>query len=201
MQQVFYIHGGESFRDQAAFLEHLRTCTLRYPHGDKPQLWGSRLREDLSDFEVFAPEMPNKQNATYAEWQIWFERHFEYLTDGLILVGWSQGAFFLQKYLLENTVPFSIKALFLVAPPVQPDDLSGEDGGDFVFDTSQLGRLAKRAGQIHVLHSTDDFVVPYAHAEMLQAALPSATLHTFTDRDHFLQSEFPELVELIKKVA
>lgn len=202
-QQVFYIHGGSAYSNYAAFLNHLRTAQPRdlpwLPQGKK---WTDTLRTDLGDdFEVFMPTMPNKNNAKYEEWKIWFERHFEYLRDDVVLLGWSQGGYFLAKYLIENETPFSIKALILVAAPFAPDDFHGEDGGDFAFDTSKTVLLEERAENVVILHAKDDPVVPFSHGEQFKATLPKAEFMVFEDKNHFLIEEFPELIGKIKELA
>lgn len=198
-QQLMYIHGGEAYSDYTQFLHHLRTGEIRDPHGVGSVRWSSTLREDLGDgFEVFTPAMPNKQNAQYSEWQIWFDRHCEFLEDGVFLLGWSLGGYFLVKYLLENPPPVAIARLYLLAAPFAPDDFGGEDGGDFAFDTSRVGELAQAVDRIILMHSEDDFVVPYNHLERYHAALPDAETHTFADRNHFLQPEFPELLSHLR---
>jgi uncharacterized protein len=202
-QQVFYIHGGSAYSDYDAFLDALRSDIPRdLPSLPKTKRWTDTFREDLGpDFEVFMPTMPNKQNAKYIEWKLWFERHFEYLEGDVVLVGWSQGAYFLAKYLVEeDDLPFSIKALFLLAGPFEPADFGGEDGGDFDFDTDDIHTLEEKVSKIHILHSIDDFVVPYEHALKYQKALPSAELTTFQDKNHFLVEQFPELIEKIKSL-
>ncbi len=201
-QQVFYIHGADALTHYEDYLAYLRKIDITdLPWAEEaPKRWSKTLREDLGgEYVVFAPAMPNKLNAHYEEWKIWFERHFEYLQDDIILVGWSMGAYFFTKYLIENEFPFTVKALFLIAGPFENTDSGdGEDGGDFAFDTTRVGELAGKAGQIFILHSEDDFVVPYAHALKYKSALPNAELLTFTDRNHFLQAEFPELVASIR---
>lgn len=200
-QQVFYIHGGTAFSHYEDFLSHLKTKEIRDLPGSEPlKKWSGTLREDLGEeFEVFMPSMPNSQNAKYEEWKIWFERYFKYLYDGVILVGWSQGAYFLAKYLVENAVPFSIKALFLLAAPFENADFGGEDGGDFAFDTSRVGELEKKAPKIYLFHSKDDFLVPYEHALRYKREVPEAELVTFEDKNHFLIEGFPELLEVIRE--
>lgn len=206
-QQVFYVHGGSAFSDYQAFLSWLQGLEIRdLPGGEEtPQRWSKTLAADLGDdFEVFAPQMPGSMNAQYLEWKIWFERYFPYLHDGVILVGWSLGGTFLTKYLLENTVPFRIEALFLLAAVYGDGSLvseDGEDGGDFMYDVNRLPELADRVGKITLLHSEDDFVVPFEHVQKYATALPQATVVTFTDRNHFLQPELPELLEMIHSVA
>ncbi|MEK7639224.1 MAG: alpha/beta hydrolase [Patescibacteria group bacterium] len=203
-QQVFYIHGADSFTDYNKFLEYLLTIPIRdLPDAEPIIRWSKTLREDLGgNFEVFTPTMPNKQNAKYLEWKIWFERHFEYLHDGIILVGASQGGYFLAKYLVENSFPFDVKALFLLAAPFErrPEDESGEDGGDFEFDTSRVGELQKKAEKIVIMHSKDDPVVSFSHGEKYAAAIPQAEFITFENKNHFLIEKFPELLEKIRTV-
>lgn len=204
-RSLVYIHGGQAYTKYDAYLEHLRTMPIDDPReeaSERPVRWTDTLEIELAEsFSVIRPQMPNKHNAHYEEWKIWFERHFDFLEKEVVLLGWSQGGFFLAKYLSEETVPFTIKALFLVAAPAKTDDFEGEDGGDFAFDSKQLPKLAKQVGQIAILHSKDDPVVPYEHAQMYKEALPEAKLHSFDNRGHFLIEEFPELIELIRAQA
>ena len=114
-QQVFYIHGGNAFSDYQDYISYLKTREIRdLPSSERTKKWSSTLAEDLGEnFEVFTPAMPNKQSAKYQEWKIWFERHFEYLSDNLILIGGSLGGYFLAKYLVENDLPFKLKTTLL----------------------------------------------------------------------------------------
>lgn len=200
-KQIIYIHGGNAFSNYNAFLEYLKTAEIRDPLGEKMQKkWQSILREELGEtHEVYMPAMPNSKNAKYAEWKIWFERHHAFLRDDVILIGHSLGGYFLAKYLSEEKMPVIVRALYLLAAPFEPDDFGGEDGGDFVFDPANLPRLAEHVGRVFILHSTDDPVVPYAHAEKYKAALPKAELVTFTDKNHFILEEFPELIAHIRE--
>lgn len=201
--QVFFIHGAASYSRYEDFLYALQTMPIRDLPSEPPSTrWTNTLRADLGDqYEVFMPSMPNKQNARYGEWKIWFERHFPYLRDGVVLVGWSQGGYFLVKYLLENELPFAPKALCLIAAPFAPADFGGEDGGDFAFDTDRAGDIAQVVSTIHLFHSEDDPVVPYEHALQYQAALPEATFHRFSGHNHFLVPAFPELLTVIRHIA
>ena len=199
-QQVFYIHGGDSYSNHDAFLNDLRVRIPRdLPNVPKRNKWTETFRADLGDeYEVFMPSMPNSQNAKYEEWKIWFERHFDYLEGEVTVVGWSLGGMFFSKYLTEEQFPISIKALVLMAPPFGPIEGEDEDCGDFVFDTDNLHILAEKTKNIVIMHSKDDFVVPYNHALKFKAALPTAELITFEDKNHFLIPEFPELIAKIK---
>lgn len=203
IQQVWQIGGGDSYSQYEDFLEALKTQPLRTTAGDKTKRWTDSLAKDLGEaFAVFKPSMPNTDNAKYEEWKIWFERHCELMSDNPTLIGWSLGGMFLAKYFAEETTDMTPKSLFLLAAPCASyDDGRGNDCGIFRFDSDSLSQVPEKVGEIHILHSKDDFFVPYEHAEKYKAALPEATLHTFEDKNHFLVEELPELLQLIKEVG
>jgi predicted alpha/beta hydrolase family esterase len=202
-QQVLYIHGGDSFLEHSDFLERLKTTELWHlPTDDKvprPKKWTSTLVEDLSqEFEVIMPPMPNKQNAQFVEWKIWFERHFEYLTGEPILIGHSLGAMFLAKYLSLYELPFTPKAVFLLAGAYRLPNFSDKDCGDFLIEPEKVRNILGKVGKVVIMHSRDDFVVPFMHGESLALALPEAEFIVFEDKNHFLIEEFPELISKIR---
>lgn len=205
-QQILYIHGGDAFSDYNNFLSFLQNIPVRNLPGteDKP-FWSKTAWDKLTEegYEVFTPTMPNKINAKYEEWRIWFERYFEYLNDDVILIGWSLGGYFLAKYLVENKTPFTIKALFLIAPLFENEDAEndGDDGGDFSFATENVRTLLDRTDKICLFHSKDDPIVPIRHSEMFKEAVPEAEFITFEDKNHFLVEEFPELISKIKALT
>ncbi|MEZ4103927.1 MAG: hypothetical protein R3B60_01435 [Candidatus Paceibacterota bacterium] len=206
-KQLLYIHGGDSFSNYEDFLNDLRSKTIRNLPSDNNEelkkIWTTSLEEDLGeDFEVFRPSMPNKQNAKYEEWKIWFERHFEFLHDEVVLLGWSLGGMFLAKYLTENDFPIKIKSVYLLGAPsgdIEPDE-TGNDCGDFCFSNNSLSFLVKKAKKINIWHSEDDFVVPYTEFLKYRQFLDEKTVNfvSFKDKNHFLLTEFPELITSIK---
>jgi predicted alpha/beta hydrolase family esterase len=205
-QQVLYIHGGEAFLNHEDFMERLKTIDLWHMPGESAvastKKWTSSLAEELGDeYEVIMPPMPNKQNAKYEEWSIWFERHFEYLGDGAILMGCSLGAMFLAKYLSNNNLPFKPKAVILMAGLYPSDDIKPKDCGDFIVHPEDTRPILKKSDRTIIMHSKDDFLVPYQHGEALATALPEAEFITFEDKNHFLIEEFPELIEKIQEIA
>ena len=204
-QQVFYIHGGESFENHDDFLERLKTASLwhlpsqsEFGNGKK---WTSTLAEDLGEeYEVIMPPMPNKQNAKYIEWKIWFERHFEFLHDGVILIGCSLGAMFLAKYFSEGNTPFKPKAVILMAGAYALPRFPDKDCKDFLVATDKVSVITEKAEKVVIMHSKDDFCVPYEHGVALSKAIPEAELITFEDKNHFLVEELPELLELLEQI-
>ena len=112
---------------------------------------------------------------------------------GIVCVGSSLGASFLAKYLSEETIGIHISQLHLAAGRFFTRDES------FRIDAALLPNVAKQCDKIFIYHSKDDFVVPFEDASKFKQALPMASLVVFEDRGHFLQEEFPELIENIKR--
>lgn len=201
-KQVIIIGGGDSYTKREDFLTALKTQPMfDVPSESAGGSWKSWIAEELgADWYVDIPNMPNKQNAKYDEWKIWFERHLAEVRGEVVLVGWSLGAMFLVKFLAENKISQPISKLFLLAGPCASyDDGAGNDCGSFQFPMSALEELRVKVPHITIMHSTDDFVVPYEHALTYKEALPEAALVTFADKNHFLLPEFPELIDLIKQ--
>ena len=108
---------------------------------------------------------------------------------------------FLSKYFIEETPPFAVKALFIMASPVQIKGFDDRDCGSFVFPLESISNLKNKAKMIIIMHSKDDFVVPYEHALKYKELLPEAELVTFEDKNHFLIEEFPELLDKIRQAT
>jgi hypothetical protein len=115
----------------------------------------------------------------------------------VIFLGHSLGGIFLVKYLSGETYPKKIRATMLVAAPYNtPTDWPY---ADFNIVTP-LTKFATQGGKIFLYQSEDDVDVPFSNFERYRAELPTATARTFTDRGHFLQEEFPELVDDIRSL-
>jgi predicted alpha/beta hydrolase family esterase len=202
MRTWLYIHGGDSFKTKADFIEYLRTVPLResFGAGERPRRWPDTLASDLGpEVTVIAPSMPNKQNADYEEWKVWFERHLQLVVEPYGLIGWSQGGYFLAKYLAENDIVVPPAAVALVAAPAGLIDDPGGDNPNWKFDLGALGTALGRNGtKTFIFHSKDDPMVPFSHALRYQVALTTATLLPLTDRGHFLTTEFPELIDCLR---
>lgn len=156
--------------------------------------WKKRLAQDLPGFDVYAPEMPNKLNARYEEWKIWFDKLVPHMTDGVVLIGHSLGGIFLAKYLAENQIGKIIASVHLVAAPFYPSER--EYSADFGLPPS-LQRFANQVEHIFLYFSRDDKFVDFSDSARYLAALPTAQLVVFADRAHFNQASFPELVHNI----
>jgi predicted alpha/beta hydrolase family esterase len=198
MKQVVVIHGGWAFNSYEDYLSALRDWEYDPEYGhSKGRDWKWNLQEVLGeDYQVFVPTMPNKQNAKYAEWKIWFEKVLKHVNEEAVLVGHSQGGIFLAKYLSEERCPVRVLGTLLVAAPF---DHNGDmySVGDFALPRS-LAQFAEQSPSLRLYFSKDDPIVPIEDLEQYQKALPSAEAIVFDDRGHFNQESFPEIAEDIR---
>lgn len=199
MRQVVAIHGGDAFSSYDAYLSFLKSLVIESVEFFKRKKdWKASLQEALgSGYEVLSPQMPNKHNAKYVEWKLWFEKLIPFLKDGVILVGHSLGVSFLAKYLSENKFPKKIAATLLVAGPYDTDGYRPIP--EFVLPSS-LAFCEQQSGRIFLYHSADDPVVAFSEFAKYKNAFPRATARAFYDRKHFNQETFPELLSDIKSI-
>lgn len=194
--QIFYIHGGMTFKNKKDYLHYLRTRKISF--GKK--FWCKEyLKEELGKkFEIIAPSMPLKEDAKYSDWKIYFERFFPKLRNNIILIGSSLGGIFLAKYLSENKFPKKILSVYLVCAPFD-NDLIGEDlVGGFKLK-SNLSKIEKNCKKITLMFSKDDDVVPVSHAKKYAKKLKNAKIIIYNSKNgHFNISKFPEIARMIK---
>ncbi len=194
-QQVLVIHGGTTFDSYEKYLEYLKNEDISLDRLTQKG-WKENLQEGLgNDFDVILAKMPNKNNAKYIEWAIYFNNLVPLLDDDLILVGHSLGGIFLAKYLSENLLSKKIKALILIAAPF--NNVNQEESlGDFNLSTG-LEKINDQCENIFLIHSKDDNIVGYEQSIKYEKALINSTLITFENKGHFGQETFPEIKELI----
>jgi len=198
-KQVVVIHGGDAFSTYEKYISFLKNFQIDLERYRSERIdWKRNLGKELGqNYEVILPEMPNKTNAKYVEWKIWFEKLIPYLNPEIILIGHSMGGVFLVKYLAEEKFPKKILAVFLIAAPYDMDE--GRPLVEFIPPNS-LSQFENQAVKVFLYHSKDDQIVNFAEFEKYQKSLKNVVSKAFTDRGHFNQESFPELVEDIKNL-
>lgn len=195
--QILYIHGGMTFKNHRDYLHFLKTRTISL---DKDKRWsGQYLDKKLGNsFEIIRPRMPLQDKAKYQEWKIMLERYLPKLRNNVILIGGSLGGIFLAQYLSENKFPKKILSVYLVCPPYD-NTLMGDDlVGGFRLK-SDLSRLEKNCQHLNLLFSKNDDVIPVSHAQKYARKLKHANIVVYQHiKGHFMISEFPEIVKMIK---
>jgi uncharacterized protein len=198
-QQVIVIHGGSTFDTYEEYISHLKKSEIQIERLRLKRDWKESLAKKLGeDFDVLLPQMPNKTSAHFEEWKIWFGKIIPFLENKVILVGHSLGGIFLAKYLSENDIPKKIKATILVSAPFD-DEKTGRSLADFKLSFS-LTKFADQGGKIYLIQSKDDLEVPFENIGKYKKSLPEAKTMIFENRGHFLQEDFPEIIDLIKSL-
>jgi len=197
-KQILIIHGGSTYDNYENYLIALKNKNPKLEWNLSKRDWKDCLQDDLGeDYSVYTPQMPNKTNAQYNEWKIWFEKIATQLDGNFILIGHSLGGTFLTKYFSENVLGKKINKIFLIAAPFNSDGLEKEPLFSFERE-GDLSVFSKQSPEIFIYHSKDDFVVPFDHLEKYSKELPTATTRALDGRGHFSQERIPELLEDIK---
>ncbi len=198
-QKIVFIHGGETFNSQEKYFEWLKNKSFDFERmKDKKNRWHRKVGKKIGEsFEYINPEMPNKVNAKYNEWKIWFEKVLDYSDyENVIFIGYSLGGTFLLKYFSENLEKIKkIRKMFLVAPAVIKEE-KDYDLDTFALDYEKV-KLSD-SDKIFLYQSKDDMMVLFKNFEVLSELLPKSRKQIFEDKGHFSVEEFDELVEDVK---
>jgi predicted alpha/beta hydrolase family esterase len=196
--QIFYIHGGVTFKNRKDYLQFLKNRTVSI---EKKAGWNDvYLDKKLGNsFQIIRPRMPLQDNAKYKDWEMYFKRFFPKLRNNIILIGQSLGGIFLAKYLSENKFPKKILSAYLVCPPFD-NTLPNEDlVGGFKLK-SDLSMMKKNSKKLNLLFSKNDDVVPVSHAKKYATKLKNTNIVIYKHiKGHFQVSEFPEIIDMIKE--
>ncbi len=196
-QQILFIDGWEPAENFSSYIEELKKLEINNPFEVKRR-WKLTLQKWLWDnYNLVFSETPNDFYAEYDKWRIMFEKYLPYLDDEIILIGHSLWSTFIAKYLNENSFPVTIKKILLVAPAFE--DSEDEVLWSFNFD-KRLDVFKKYSDKVRMYYSLDDFVVPVSDFESFKRVLWDIEFREFIDRWHFLQEEFLEIIEDIKKI-
>jgi predicted alpha/beta hydrolase family esterase len=200
--QILHIGGGLSFKDIDQAKEYYQnTFDIEFKPGKSWKDWLAWTLEDK--YEFLEMKRPDGGNTNYEIWKTVFEKYLAKINSAeLTVVCHSLGTIFFMKYLTENKFLKKIKQIHFVAPIVANEfqfENDPENTGSFTFDFSKVSELPKFAKEIHIWHSTDDAMCSFKNSEFLKSQIPEATLHTFYDRGHFIQSTFLELFDVLRK--
>jgi len=197
-KQIVIIHGGNVLDIKDDFLVQLEKRKVTIDDFKPRKNWKDGFLKELGgEFEIFTPKMPNKENAKYVAWKIWFEKLLPFIKDDVTLIGNSLGGLFLVKYLSESLFPKKIKSLILIATPYNGKNNKHNLNTDFSFNDN-FEKITNQTDRIFLFHSTDDKVVPFADFEIYKEKLPKAITESFDNKGHFNIEDFPTLIKTIR---
>jgi len=163
-------------------------------NADISQIWRPYVKRELEKigFEVVAENMPDADLARKQYWLPFIKKKVKDSNDA-ILIGHSSGAVAILRYLEEN------KAEGAVLIGVCHTDLGDEKEkvSGYFDEPWQWEKIKKNVKWIVQFASTDDPFIPIEEARYVKDHL-NAEYHEFTNQGHFMETEFPELIEAIK---
>jgi len=194
-QQIVFIRWWETFNRRQDYVEYLKAKEYN-PYKEEHKRWTKSFKEDYEAkwYEVFSLSMPLKYDAKYLEWEIWFNKLVPYLKDGVIFVWYSLWAVFLIKYLNINKIDIKVSKLISVSAPFTWNSEYALNDFDMKW---VIWENRNSLTDIILIHSADDFVVPYLDVDQYSKLILNATIVRFDNRNHFLQEDFNELTEII----
>ncbi|MBI2551439.1 alpha/beta fold hydrolase [Candidatus Uhrbacteria bacterium] len=160
--------------------------------------WLAHALQDRG-FEVVAPALPLKagDDLNLPEIVEIMKKAIGRLRNDDIILGHSLGAFIALQYLEAVEMVETPRAVIMVAAPwkVTRPELRRL----FIVDLDS-DVLMWKAREFIVVHSKDDTLVPYEHGVKLAEAF-KATLMTVDGCGHFMDAEYPALLDIIEAIA
>lgn len=117
--------------------------------------------------------------------------------ENTLLVGWSSGAVASMRYVEENKILGSL----LVAPCYNDLGLESEKVSGYYDKDWNWDKIRENQKYIGMFYSKNDEFIPYEDFEFIKENLKPDYVYTSENKGHFMnQTEFPELLEYIKKI-
>jgi pimeloyl-ACP methyl ester carboxylesterase len=157
-----------------------------------------RLREELEpDYEVLFPQMPGIDEPHYEPWRDRLAAELAGVDEKVIVFGHSLGGSVALKYASEGDLDDRLAGMVLAETPywgssgwerewALPEEWPGED---------------TRLPPVHLFHSRDDDVIPFAHLDLYAKRLPDAHVHPLDGNGHLLdRGDLTEVIATVRSL-
>ncbi len=168
-------------------------------NAEMSEIWYPYAKKELErlGIKVIAKEMPDPDIAREKYWIPFIEKQIrenQKNNEEIILIGHSSGAVAILRYLEKHEVT---GALLIGACYTDLNDSKEKESG--YYDRPwKWEKIMQNADFITVFASTDDDFIPISEARYIKDKI-SAEYYEFNDRGHFMDEEFPELLEVVKR--
>lgn len=171
---------------------------LVHGYNSSPEMnYNPWLAKELRDrgFEVIAPKLPMEGELEPIACIEALIKAVGRLDENTIIIGHSLGGVLALRYLEAAEAASTPRAVILVGAPWQAksEKIRSMFLTDFDFDV-----LMWKAKEFVVVHDEQDALVPFDHAVKYQKMLGAEIVKT-TGNDHFMNAEYPVLLETILK--
>jgi len=159
------------------------------------EIWYPWITKQLKSLglNIISKNMPDPDLARKEYWLPFIEEQLA-RDEGAILIGHSSGAIAALRYAETH----QLQGIVLVSAYHTNLGMEKEKASHY-FDTPwQWDKIKQNVKWIIQLHSTDDPYISNDEAEYIAKKLDT-DYHEYTDKGHFEDKEFPELLEMLKK--
>lgn len=158
------------------------------------------LKDELAarGHEVIAPDLPDSNNPDPEEWVKALLEVMKNVDDETIVVGHSLGAATALRFLEAVEVQSTCRGAVLVAAPwmIKDEKLRGFFMSELDFDV-----LMWKASKFTIIHSHDDPVIPFDHAEKYAKVLHAKLIERNEGEGHFQGEQYPVILDAIEEIG
>ncbi|NP_001167472.1 retinoblastoma binding protein 9 L homeolog isoform X1 [Xenopus laevis] len=156
--------------------------------------WTKKRLEKIPNFRCLLKNMPDPFTARESIWLPFMESELG-CDDKTIIIGHSSGAAAAMRFAETHKV----YAIILVSAYTSDLGDENEKESGYFSRPWQWEKIKNNCGHIIQFGSTDDPFLPW-HEQQVVADCLSANLYKYTDRGHFQNTEFKELLSAVKKL-
>ncbi|XP_020842253.1 serine hydrolase RBBP9 [Phascolarctos cinereus] len=156
--------------------------------------WVKKRLEKIPDFQCLSQNMPDPIVARESIWLPFMESEFQ-CDEKTIIIGHSSGAIAAMRYAETHRV----YAIILVSAYTSDLGDENEQASGYFNRPWQWEKIKSNCQHIVQFGSTDDPFLPWSEQQEVANKL-GAKLHKFTDRGHFQNTEFNELVSVVQSM-
>ncbi|XP_020734809.2 serine hydrolase RBBP9, partial [Odocoileus virginianus] len=155
--------------------------------------WVKRELEQIPGFQCLSKNMPDPITARESIWLPFMETEL-HCDKGIIIIGHSYGTIAAMRYAKTHQV-YAIVLVFAYTSDL--GDANGRASGYFSRPW-QWEKIKANCPHIVQFGSTNDPFLPWKEQEVADSL--EAKLYKFTDRSHFQNKEFHELVSVVRSM-
>jgi uncharacterized protein len=169
-----------------------------YKSGPKLNFWPWLIDElKKRGHEVVAPQLPDAENPDEQAWTEALLEEVKNVDDETIVIGHSLGGAMALRFLEAVEARSTPKACLLISTPwmIQSDKFRGFFMSELDFEV-----LMWKVSRFALLHSKDDDVIPFDHAQKYEKVL-HAKLHETEEAGHFKGESYPVMLKVIDELV
>ena len=169
-----------------------------YKSGPTKNFWPWLIDElKKRGHDVVAPQLPDAENPDEQAWNEALLEEVKQVNDEVIVIGHSLGGAMALRFLEAVEARSTPKACLLISTPWM---IRSEKFRGFFMSELDFEVLMWKVSRFAILHSREDDVIPFDHAEKYEKVL-HAKLFAVDGAGHFQGESYPEMLKVIDELV